>query len=111
MTFPPEVAAIVAAVLVCDLEIDKDRDRPLDVEGGFDAFGRERQAPHPHAAVLFIDFLFSPEGQKILENYEYGSAVKEYGFKRWYIEKGMTIQQLERESDRWERALKDLGRK
>ena len=68
-------------------------------------------APHPHAAVLFIDFLFSPDGQKILESYEYGSATKEYGFKRWYIEKGMSIQQLERESDRWEKGLRELGRK
>src|SRR5439155_25189715 len=42
--------------------------------------GLSAQAPHPHAAVLFIDFLFSPDGQKILENYDYGSAVKEYGF-------------------------------
>ncbi len=69
------------------------------------------QAPHPHAAVLFIDFLFSPDGQKILESYEYGSASKEYGFKRWYIEKGMSIEQLERESDRWEKWLRELGRK
>jgi len=65
------------------------------------------EAPHPHAAVLFIDFLFSPEGQKILENYEYGSATKDYGFKRWY----MSIQQLERESGRWEKLLRELGRK
>jgi iron(III) transport system substrate-binding protein len=69
------------------------------------------QAPHPHAAVLFIDFLFSPDGQKILESYQYGSASKEYGFKRWYIEKGMSIEQLERESDRWEKWLRELGRK
>jgi len=73
--------------------------------------GLSAQAPHPHAAVLFIDFLFSPDGQKILENYDYGSAVKEYGFKRWYIEKGMSIEQLEREGDRWEKWLRDLGRK
>ena len=33
---------------------------------------------------------------KILESYDYGSAVKEYGFKRWYIEKGMSIVELER---------------
>ena len=26
--------------------------------------GLSSQAPHPHAAVLFIDFLFSPDGQK-----------------------------------------------
>jgi len=73
--------------------------------------GLSSQAPHPHAAVLFIDFLFSPDGQKILESYDYGSAVKEYGFKRWYIEKGMSIVELERESDRWEKLLRDLSRK
>jgi iron(III) transport system substrate-binding protein len=73
--------------------------------------GLSSQAPHRHAAVLFLDFLFAPEGQKILENYDYGSAVREYGFKRWYIEKGMSIEQLEREGDRWERLLNDLARK
>ena len=31
--------------------------------------------------------------------------------QRWYIEKGMSIEQLEREGDRWEKWLRDLGRK
>jgi iron(III) transport system substrate-binding protein len=85
---------------------------PMDiVPASAGSAGLSSQAPHPHAAVLFIDFLFSPDGQKILESYEYGSAVKEYGFNRWYIEKGMSIEQLERESDRWEKGLRDLGRK
>jgi iron(III) transport system substrate-binding protein len=68
-------------------------------------------APHPHAAVLFVDFIFSPDGQNILESFDYGSAVKEYGFKRWYIERGMTLDQLEKESARWEKALRELARK
>ena len=85
---------------------------PMDiVPASAGSAGLSSYAPHPHAAVLFIDFLFSPDGQKILESYEYGSAVKEYGFKRWYIEKGMSIQQLEREGDRWEKWLRELGRK
>jgi iron(III) transport system substrate-binding protein len=85
---------------------------PMDiVPASAGSAGLSSYAPHPHAAVLFIDFLFSPDGQKILESYEYGSATKEYGFKRWYIEKGMSIQQLERESDRWEKWLRELGRK
>ena len=85
---------------------------PMDiVPASAGSAGLSSQAPHPHAAVLFIDFLFSPDGQKILENYEYGSATKEYGFKRWYIEKGMSIEQLERESERWEKWLRELGRK
>ena len=85
---------------------------PMDiVPASAGSAGLSSFAPHPHAAVLFIDFLFSPDGQKILESYEYGSAAKEYGFKRWYIEKGMSIEQLERESDRWEKWLRELGRK
>jgi iron(III) transport system substrate-binding protein len=85
---------------------------PMDiVPASAGSAGLSSQAPHPHAAVLFVDFLFSPDGQKILENYDYGSATKEYGFKRWYVEKGMSIAQLERESDRWEKLLRDLGRK
>jgi iron(III) transport system substrate-binding protein len=85
---------------------------PMDiVPASAGSAGLSSYAPHPHAAVLFIDFLFSPDGQKILESYRYGSAVKDYGFKRWYIEKGMSIEQLERESDRWEKWLRELGRK
>lgn len=85
---------------------------PMDiVPASAGSAGLSSQAPHAHAAVLFIDFLFSPDGQKILESYDYGSATKEYGFKHWYIEKGMSIAQLERESDRWEKLLRDLGRK
>jgi len=85
---------------------------PMDiVPASAGSAGLSSQAPHRHAALLFLDFLFAPEGQKILENYDYGSAVKEYGFKRWYIEKGMSIEQLEREGDRWEKLLNDLARK
>ena len=73
--------------------------------------GLSTQAPRPHAAVLFVDFLFSPDGQKILAAYDYGSPAKEYGFKRWYPEKGVTIQQLEKDIDKWERGLRELGRR
>lgn len=73
--------------------------------------GLSAHAPHPHAAVLFVEFIFGPDGQKILEKYEYGSASKDYGFKRWYIERGLTVDQLEKERDRWEKLLRELGRK
>lgn len=69
------------------------------------------QAPHPHAAVLMADFLLSPEGQKILEELEFGSASREVGFKRWYPERGLTTAQYEKESARWEKLLREIGRK
>lgn len=85
---------------------------PMDiVPASAGSAGLSIQAPHPHAAVLFVDFLFSPDGQKILEAYDYGNPTKEYGFKRWYPEKGLSIQQLEKDMDRWERGLRELGRR
>lgn len=69
------------------------------------------RAPHPHAAVLFADFLLGPDGQRILEKFEYGSASKDYGFKRWYPEEGLTTEQYERENNRWDKLLRELGRK
>src|SRR5207342_836983 len=30
------------------------------------ALGVAKSAPHPHAALLFVDFALSPEGQKLL---------------------------------------------
>lgn len=68
-------------------------------------------APHPYAGVLFTDFILGSEGQKILEKFKYGSASKDYGFKRWYPERGLSTDQYDRESSKWEKILRDLGRK
>ncbi|MGZ8479998.1 MAG: extracellular solute-binding protein [Candidatus Binatia bacterium] len=69
------------------------------------------QAPHPHAAVLMADFILSPEGQKILEDLQFGSPSKDFGFKRWYPEAGLTTDQYDREATKWQKALRELGRK
>ncbi|MGZ8427340.1 MAG: extracellular solute-binding protein, partial [Candidatus Binatia bacterium] len=68
------------------------------------------QAPHPHAAVLMADFILSPEGQKILEDLQFGSPSKDFGFKRWYPEAGLTTDQYDREATKWQKALRELGR-
>ena len=69
------------------------------------------QAPHPHAAVLMADFILSPEGQKILENLEFGNPSKDFGFKRWYPEAGMTTEKYDREATAWQKVLREIGRK
>jgi iron(III) transport system substrate-binding protein len=69
------------------------------------------QPPHPHAALLMADFILGPEGQKVLEKYEYGSATKQYGFQRWYPEQGLTTEQYEQLDAKWDKALRDLGRR
>lgn len=66
----------------------------------------------PHAALLFIDFLISPEGQKILEEkFKFASSMKDYGFKRWYPEKGLTTEQYEKAFNRWQKLVREIARR
>jgi iron(III) transport system substrate-binding protein len=69
------------------------------------------QAPHPHAALLMADFILGEGGQKVLEQYEYGSPLKQYPFKRWYPEQGLTTEQYEKLDARWNKELRALTRK
>src|SRR5438094_832335 len=69
------------------------------------------QAPHPHAGLLLVYYLFSPEAQKILADLEYGSPFKPVPFKLWYPESGMSTAQYDKESARWEKLLREIGRK
>jgi iron(III) transport system substrate-binding protein len=69
------------------------------------------QPPHPHAALLLADFILGEGGQKVLEQYEYGSPTKSYGFKRWYPEQGLTTAQYEKLDERWTKLLRELGKK
>jgi iron(III) transport system substrate-binding protein len=68
-------------------------------------------APHPHAALLFSDYLLSPEGQKLLGKFGLDSAVNKPEFKRWYAEQGMTVEQYEKQNNKWEKLLREIGRK
>ena len=67
--------------------------------------------PHPHAALLFADFLLGADGQKFLSKFGLDSAVNKPDFKRWYAEAGMTVEQYEKESNKWEKLLREIGRK
>jgi iron(III) transport system substrate-binding protein len=67
---------------------------------------------HPHAALLFIDLLIGPEGQKLFsEKFGYGSPRKEYGFKRWYPEQGLSSYEYAQMIERWNKTLLQLARK
>jgi iron(III) transport system substrate-binding protein len=69
------------------------------------------QAPHPHAALLMADFILGPEGQKILEDLQFGSPAKDFGFKRWYPEAGLNTEQYDKEATRWQKVLREIGKK
>jgi iron(III) transport system substrate-binding protein len=68
------------------------------------------QPPHPHAALLLIDFLLS-DGQKVLEKFQYGHPSKDYGFTRWYPDAGRSIEQYEKDSAKWEKLVKEITQK
>jgi len=69
------------------------------------------QAPHPHAALLLADFILGEGGQKVLEQYEYGNPTKDYGFKRWYPEQGLSTDQIDKLEEKWDKTMRDLGKK
>ena len=58
-------------------------------------------APHPHAALLFTDFVIGADGQKLMEQFRYGVAWRDYPFKRDYPERGMTSADYEKAEDKW----------
>jgi ABC-type Fe3+ transport system substrate-binding protein len=67
-------------------------------------------ASHPYSALLFADYLLSPEGQKLLGKFGLDSAANKPAFKRYYAEAGMTAEQYEKENARWEKLLRQIGR-
>jgi iron(III) transport system substrate-binding protein len=69
------------------------------------------KAPHPHAALLLADFVLGAGGQKVLEEYQYGNPTKDYGFKRWYPEQGLTAEQIDKLEERWRNTMRDLTRR
>jgi iron(III) transport system substrate-binding protein len=71
--------------------------------------GVARAAPHPHAALLFVDFVLSPEGQKLFESMgrvpastKVKSALNDFPFT--LIEPATVLE----ESPRWEKLWSEL---
>jgi len=59
-----------------------------------------------------LDFLISPEGQKMFyETFSYGSGAKEYGFQKFYPEKGLTTAEYSDRLEKWMRLIKEITRK
>jgi iron(III) transport system substrate-binding protein len=83
---------------------------PLDLSpANAGSVGLPAASNSPHGALLFIDFLLSPEGQKIFEDkFRFATSTKNYGFKRWYPEKGKTLEQYEKAEERWKKLLQEI---
>ena len=69
------------------------------------------KAPHPHAALLMIDFIIGAEGQETLEKFKYGVAWKDYPFKREYPERGMSSREYNNVLKKWNKLVRSITRK
>jgi iron(III) transport system substrate-binding protein len=64
--------------------------------------------PHPHAGLLFADFLAGEDGAKIMTDYHYGSSASEAGFNRWRAAEGLTATQYEQKFNQWQDTFQKL---
>jgi iron(III) transport system substrate-binding protein len=88
--------------------------RPLDpVIAGVGTSGMVLNAPHPHAALLFLDYLHSKEGQQVAMKGGLSSARTDIGsleqkFQKVYIESKYTAEQFEKKIEEWESLMRRL---
>jgi ABC-type Fe3+ transport system substrate-binding protein len=83
-----------------------------------DAVGLLKDAPHPNAARLLLEFLLSPDGQKVFQQNEYlpalpsvpamvaGLKPNDGGFKANFLRP----EQIHRELPKWQKVTQDLFR-
>jgi len=68
-----------------------------------------KNAPHPNAAMLFIDFLLGPEVHDIMINEGYASPADKQPFSVWYpITGSTTADEYAKNYATWSKLVKDL---
>lgn len=88
--------------------------RPIEpVIAGVGTSGMIVNAPHPHAALLFLDYLHSKAGQQAAMTGGLSSARNDIGsaeqkFKRIYMESKYGPEELEKKFNEWEGLLRKL---
>ncbi|HMA80154.1 MAG TPA: hypothetical protein VKR81_04665, partial [Candidatus Binatia bacterium] len=88
--------------------------RPVDpVIAGVGSSGMIVNAPHPHAALLFLDYLHSKFGQQVAMKGGLSSARNDIGslgqkFKKLYLESKYTPEEFEKKFNEWEGLMRKL---
>jgi iron(III) transport system substrate-binding protein len=88
--------------------------RPLDpVIAGVGTSGMVLNAPHPHAALLFLDYLHSKLGQEVAMKGGLSSPRNDIGsleqkFKKLYLESKYTPEEFEKKINEWEALMRKL---
>ena len=88
--------------------------RPLDpVVTTVGYSGLSSKAPHPHAALLFLDYLHSKEGQQLMMKGGLWSPREDLGsleqkFKKVYLDSRYSLEELEKKLTEWENLMRRL---
>ena len=67
------------------------------------------KAPHPNAALLFIDYLFG-DGAKVFQQNAYTTAADKVPFKLWIPERGKSLKDIEKDTKLWNDLFKSTFR-
>jgi iron(III) transport system substrate-binding protein len=75
--------------------------------------GLTLKAPHPHAALLFLDWLHSKEGQQLIQKGGLWSAREDTGsltqkFKKSYIDEKYSPEEAEKKYAEWDKLMQQL---
>ena len=88
--------------------------RPLEpVVATVGSTGLSAKAPNPHAALLFIDFIHSKEGQQLIMKGGLWSPREDIGtiqqkFKKTYLDEKFSLEELEVKFAQWETLMRQL---
>ena len=75
--------------------------------------GLTLKAPHPHAALLFLDWLHSKEGQQMIQKGGLWSPREDIGslaqkFKKSYIDEKYGVEEAEKKYAEWDKLMQQL---
>jgi iron(III) transport system substrate-binding protein len=88
--------------------------RPLEpVVANLGSSGITTKSPHPHAALLFLDYLHSKEGQAVLIKGGLSSPREDIGsleqrFKKSYMETQYSPEEFEKRFGEWQELMRQL---
>jgi len=88
--------------------------RPLDpVITTVGYSGLSAKSPHPHAALLFLDYLHSKEGQQLIMKGGLWSprpdiGTREQKFKKIYLDEKYSLEEIETKFNQWESLMRQL---
>ncbi len=88
--------------------------RPLEpVVANLGSAGMTIKPPHPHAALLFLDYLFSKDGQRVLIKEGLSTPREDIGsleqkFKKTYFETQYSLEEFDKKFNDWEQLMRQL---